>query len=157
MSNIEMSDIDLTRWRTSSDLVNAIWEVRRANRRDLKGEVAQLLEHDSPIVREEAISLLFVRWAERELRPQLVELIRSDPDPGVRSRAAGALAILSDEATRNEDGDVLRAIVLNRREESSVRQASYEALYRITFGTSTTLKDDVDLDNDVDLRWVRET
>jgi HEAT repeat protein len=137
-------------------LVNAIWQVRRENRRDLRSDVARLLEHEDPIVREEAISLLFVRWEEKGLRSQLMGLIRFDPDFGVRSRAAGALALLSNQATRREDIRVLSAVVLNREEDQEVRRACYEALYRVTNRRGVALSDETNLDEDIDLTWVRE-
>lgn len=147
-------NIDLSPWQAPADLINAIWAVRRAGRRDFQPDIVRLLNHEDPTVREEAISLLFVKWADQSLRERLVDLVRSDPDFGVRSRAAGALALLSNASSRRDDCEILRSIVLDRREDSIVRKASYEALYRIIHGKPLVLSDNVDLDEDVDLDWV---
>lgn len=149
-----MSDIDLSLDRQGADLVGAIWEARRGDRQDLLPDVARLLDHPSPVVREEVISLIFVKWQVTSLRPKLRDATRSDPDFGVRSRAAGALALLTDDASRTVDCKVLRDIILNRAEEHDVRRACYEALARIRYGKPQILGDEVDLDEDVDLSWV---
>ncbi len=148
--------IDLSPWRAASDLVNAIWEARRAGRTDLRPEIVGLLDHEDPTVREEAISLLFVKWSDTSVRDRLTELLRCDPDFGVRSRAASAIALTSDEGTRQSDCLALRGVVLDKHDDAMVRKASYEALFRIVHGHATTLADDDDLDEDIELDWVRE-
>jgi HEAT repeat protein len=149
-------NVDLSPWREAAELIDAIWAVRRAGRRDLEPEVVRLLDHDDPTVREEALSLLFVKWADSSLRERLVGLVGSDPDCGVRSRAAGALALTSTQQTRKSDSKLLGTIILDREEEPFVRKAAYEALHHITHGKPLLLADDVDLDEDVSLDWVRE-
>jgi HEAT repeat protein len=148
--------IDLSPWRGATELIDAIWAVRRTGRRDLQPDVVRLLEHDDPTVREEAISLLFVKWADHSLRELLISLLISDPDFGVRSRAAGALALTSTERTRKSDSVLLSKIILDRESEPLVRKAAYEALYRIMNDKELFLADDVDLDEDVSLDWVKE-
>jgi HEAT repeat protein len=147
--------IDLSPWRAPAELVNAIWAARREERRDLQPAIVQLLDHDDPTVREEAVSLLFVKWADRSLRQRLISLMRSDPDFGVRARAAGALGLTSDDRSRRHDCEVLRQIVLDREDDPVVRKACYEALQAMIHGKAMLLDDDVDLDEDVDLEWVK--
>ena len=148
--------IDLSHWQDSSALIDAIWEVRRGNRKELRADVVRLLEHGDPIVREEALSLLFVKWAEKALRERLLDLLASDPDFGVRSRAAGALGALSDKGTSREDVAVLQKIVLDRADDPLVRKAAYESLHMIVRGQSILLDDDIDLDEEVDLEWIKQ-
>ena len=147
--------IDLSPWRAPAELIDAIWEIRRSGLRDRRDEIVRLLDHDDPTVREEVVSLLFVKWADGTLRDRLVDLVRSDPDPGVRARAAGALPAVSAQGIRQTERELLRGIVLDVREDDTVRRASYEALCRIVHGESTILDDATDLDEDVDLDWVR--
>lgn len=151
-----MSNVDLSPWRSAGELVDAIWAARRAARRDLQPDVVRLLDHEDPTVREEALSLLFVKWADLSERERLVQLTRSDPDPGVRSRAAGALGITSSQRSRSADIAVLRGVLLDRGEEDLVRRACYEALCHIAQGRPQPLRDSVDLDEDLDLTWVRD-
>jgi hypothetical protein len=147
--------IDLSPTQDPGDLVDAIWAVRRAERRDLQPEIVRLLDHTDSTVREEAVSLLFVKWADRSLRSRLLDLIRSDPDFGVRARAAGALAVTSDDQSSSGDRAVLCHVILNRTDDPVVRKAAYEALHRIVRGKSMILDDDVDIDEDLDLEWVK--
>jgi len=146
--------IDLSPWRDPADLIDAIWQSRRADRRDLLPDLVRLLEHENANVREEVVSLLFVKWKEQTLRARLLQLLQSDSDFGVRSRAAGALALSSTEDTRTADVDALRTIVLDRQDDPIVRKAAYEALYRVMNDKPLTLDDDIDIDEDVDLGWV---
>jgi hypothetical protein len=97
-----------------------------------------------------------VKWADTSHRERLVEIARLDPDFGVRSRAAGALALTSNEQSRASDSAMLGRIVLDHGEDPLVRKACYEALYRIAYGKPLTLGDDADLDEDVDLDWVKD-
>jgi HEAT repeat protein len=147
--------IDLSPWQQPSKLIDAIWEVRRGERRDLFDGVAALLDHEDAIVREEAMGLLFVKWGDTSLRERLMELIRSDPDFGVRSQAALALAATSRPQSKSDDVQLLRSIVLNRSEDPNVRVTAYEALYQMVNGKFISLDDDTDIDEDVDLDWLR--
>lgn len=146
--------IDLSPWRTPSELIDAIWAVRRLGRKDLETEVLKLLDHEDPTVREEAISLLFVKWQAVSRRDRLMDALCSDPDFGVRSRAAGALALTSNSSTRRRDCRILCSIVLNREDDPDVRKACYEALHRLARREAVMLQDDVDIDEDIDLGWV---
>jgi HEAT repeat protein len=118
-------------------------------------EIVNLLDHSDPSVREEALSLLFVKWEARQYHDRLEQMVRHDGDAGVRARAAGALALMSSEATRSGDIAILREIVLDLHQDAIVRKASYEGLLEMTSGTPRMLDDDADLDEDFDLDWVR--
>lgn len=145
--------IDLSPWRAPDELVDAIWEARRNDRRDLLIQILRLLSHPSPTVREEAASLLFLKWRDRTNRQRLITMATSDGDPGVRARAAG---IISLTATQNIAGelDILRDIVLNRQEDDVVRKIAYEGLVRLVKGDFIVLDDELDIDEDLDLEWV---
>lgn len=147
--------IDLSPWNQSADLIAAIWAARRDNRRDLSADVLRLLANDDPLVREEVISLIFVAWADRSVRETLKQLLSSDPDYGVRARIAGALGLMSDESSRREDVSILQALVLNQYEHELVRKSAYESLQRIVNAKNQMIGDDVDIDEDLDLDWVR--
>ena len=150
------SRIDLSPWRPASELIDALWAVRRSGRKELEAEVLRLLHHEDPIVREEAISLLFVKWQAASQRDRLVDALRSDSDFGVRSRAAWALALTCDSNTRQSDCGILCSIVLNREEDAEVRKACYEALHRVVRREDVMLEDDLDIDEDIDLKWVTD-
>lgn len=150
-----MTRIDLTPERSAPDLVDALWHARRDGRRDLAAQVRALTHHLSPTVREEALSLIAVKWMDREARHLVVEALQQDDDFGVRSRAAGALAALSDDRTREEDVRILMTVVLNDLDHPMVRASAYEALSALHGREHPTLADDVDIDRDLDLTWVR--
>lgn len=138
-----------------ADLVDAIWAARRAQRRDLVPEILGLLEHDVPTVREEVISLVFAKWRESSERHLLERTIRDDADTGVRARAVGALATISEPSTLASDIATLRDIVLNRHEEEQVRKAAYEGLVLLVRNDPSPIDDATDLDEDINLDWVR--
>jgi HEAT repeat protein len=148
--------IDLSPWRDAPDLIDAIWEARRAGRRDLKPAIAELLEHEDSTVREEALSLLFVKWRDSTLSDKLLQMIESDPDFGVRARAAGALVQLDDNDSRQLAKSILSGIVLDREDDPIVRKAAYEALHEIVKGRAVVVADDIDLDQEVDMTWVHD-
>jgi HEAT repeat protein len=145
---------EFSSWQDPPALINAIWAVRRSGDRNHMPEILSLLDHSDPVVREEALSLLFVKWEARQYHDRLVRMIRSDSDTGVRARAAGALALMSNETTRGEDIAILRDAVLDVHDDDNVRKASYEGLLEM-IGRPGMLDDEVDLDEDVDLDWVR--
>lgn len=147
--------IDLSPGRSPADLIDAIWATRRADRRDLLPSLIELLGHKEPTVREEAVSLVFVKWKEASERKLLENIIRDDSDEGVRARALGALAIMSEPATRSRDIETLRALVLDRQEAEQVRKAAYEALALLIRHRPSPIDDSTDIDEDLDLEWVR--
>lgn len=150
-----MTDFDLSPERSPADLVDALWRVRREQRKDLVSQVRGLARHPSPTVREEVVSLLAVKWQDHETRQLLLELLRADDDFGVRSRAAYALAAISSERTRAEDIRLLRRMILDQDEDRLVRAAAYEGLALVAGRTMSPLDDNVDVGRDLDLEWVR--
>lgn len=147
--------IDLSKRRDAADLVDSIWEARRAERRDLLPQLLPLLQHEVPTVREEVISLVFVKWREISARDRLERVLREDTDPGVRASAVGALAILSEPASRQRDIAMLRDVVLDRREAEEIRKAAYEGLTMLLHGHTSLIDDATDLDEDMDIDWVK--
>ena len=147
--------IDLSPWRAPDELVNAIWEARRNDRRDLLDQVVQLLSHASAVVREEAASLVFLKWGDRTHRRQLLMMALSDRDSGVRARAAGIMSLTAAGQDIGNELCILRDIVLNRHEEDVVRKSAYEGLVRLVKGDLIVLDDELDIDEDLDLDWVQ--
>lgn len=146
--------IDLSLDREPAELVDAIWEARRGDRRELRRDIARLLQCESAVVREEALTLLFGTWRNESSRDELLSVLQLDPDFGVRSQAVLLLSQLSDERTAKADRLILRRITLDRDEDPVVRKTSYEALHALVKGRPVTLADAIDLDHDVDLSWV---
>jgi HEAT repeat protein len=120
--------IDLSPSRDSAELINAIYEARRQNRRDLRPQLEQLLKHEEPMVREEALSLLATKWGIKSLHPQARHLLQHDEDFGVRARAAIAMASLSSPETRQGDAHLLAGVFNNQDVRPEVKLACFEAL-----------------------------
>ena|SRR5688572_22475353 len=141
--------------RTSDDsqMIDAIWEARRQNRTDLAGRVVSLLEHSSPMVREEALNLLAVKWRKPEAVQYARHLIHNDPDFGVRSAAAWAIGMLSDPSP--DSISILRTIILDARENVYVREAAYQGLCRLLGKSVPALSDPAEAGRILDLAWVQ--
>ena len=147
--------IDLSEGRDPVDLINSIWEARRGNRRDLLPQLLDLLKHAEATIRGEAVSLVFAKWKEGSHRHRLEGIIQEDIDPGVRARALGALATISSPSTRISDIKTLRRYVLNGNEPEQVRKAAYESLVLLARNEVLLIDDNTDIDEDIDLEWVR--
>jgi hypothetical protein len=120
--------IDLSPSRDPADLIDAIFAVRRQDRRDLQTQIERLLDHAEPIVREEALALLLTRWKTRSLRPTARRLLLKDRDAGVRARAALGLASISTPDTRREDAQLLAEVFDELGVPPQLRCACVEAL-----------------------------
>jgi len=141
--------------KTGAQLVDAIWAAFRAGRTDLHQQVALLLHHDDPVVREEAISLLLIKWKDARYRATALNVLDHDEDFGVRGQAALGLALISTAATRGDDLSILAQVLRNPEEDTETRRAAYEALLildrREDFPSSTK---GFDPDRDVDWKWL---
>lgn len=146
---------EFSAWNDAASLITAIWAARRSDKMERLPEILPLLHHADATVREEAASLIFLKWADHSNRALLTKMIAADPDDGVRARAAAILAMTTTSATRDDDIAALRAIVLDRDEDPLLRKVSYEGLTTIVRGKAEPLADDVDVDEDLDLEWVR--
>lgn len=120
--------IDLSPLRGPADLVDAIYQARREDRRDLQGHIELLLDHGEPIVREEALSLLLVKWGIGALRGKASAALRHDEDFGVRARAAIGLASVTTRHTRREDAALLESVFNEDGVRPELKQACFEAL-----------------------------
>jgi len=117
--------------------------------------VANLLDHEDPVVREEALSLLLVKWKQHDYRPKAVAAIREDVDFGVRATAAYGIVSVSTAKSRQEDTRLLLFLLSDEDEELGVRQAAYESLL-IMFGRRDFPSGKgMNLQSDVDWEWVR--
>jgi HEAT repeat protein len=120
---------DLSKWRDPADLIDALFEARRGDRKDLTNEVAELLEHEESTVRQEALSLLCGKWRMQAFRPKALDMFQHDEDWGVRSQAALALASVSTPETRRVDASLLAATAVDKEGVSPyVRRACVDAL-----------------------------
>lgn len=152
-----MNHIDLSVWREPEQLLAMLEEVRRLDRRDLRDEVVALLNHEDPVVREEALSLLLVTWRERLARPVALKALESPAeDFGVRGLAAIGLASTSSPATRSEDIKTLLGRALDRTEDSGVRRAAYEALLLMHGRPPPPTNRPFSVDADADSQWLAE-
>ena len=137
--------------------MDVIWEAYHEDRRDLHAAVATLLEHDDPVVREEALSLLLVKWVDVRYRARAAIALIDDADFGVRGRAAIGLASVSSAETRKEDIKLLLRTLRDEEEEVETRRASYEALLIITESEHFPIhRRDFDPKKDVDWHWVSQ-
>jgi len=146
---------NLDRSRAPADLVDALWAVRRTNDTSRRDEVALLATHEDGIVRQEALSLLLTKWRDIDFRPLAMEMVQSDEDVAVRSRAALGIASVSSTETRAADVALLRGILLDSDEDVEVRRSCYEALSLIDGRKPPPLNADFDFGRDVELEWVR--
>src|ERR1700741_2539767 len=141
--------------RTGAQLIDAIWQAYREGRRDLQDRIASLLEHDDPVVREEAIGLLLVRWADVRYRARALSLLASDTDFGVRSSAVMGLASVSTPATRKEDLQFLLQVLRDPAEDLSTRRAAYDWLLLLGGRRDfPSLQRNFDPERDVDWEWL---
>lgn len=137
--------INLSPDRRAEDLIDALYEARRADRRDLEAEVVQLLNHEEPIVREEAVSLLMSKWKTSRLAEVARELLRSDPDYGVRARAAIGLASISGGSNRKTDAALLASVFGDANSTQELKRACFEALSLMAGRPTYVELDDTDM------------
>lgn len=136
--------LDMSPWLEPTAIIDAIFEARRGNRRDLLPQLELLLDHAEPMVREEVVSLLMTKWGVRSLRTRAREMIERDEDLGVRARAAIGLGSLAQAPTSAEDADYLAERIADRATPPEVRRACFEAL-TIMAGRPTLVElDDID-------------
>ena len=109
-------------------MIDAIYAARRETRTDLRDQVVLLLDHEEPIVRSEALGLLTTTWKIRDLRPRVRKVLATDEDSGVRARAAIGLASLASDETRKDDAEFLAKLFQDKRLDSVVRVACFEAI-----------------------------
>lgn len=143
--------------RSGAQLVDAIWKAFRDNRRDLHAVISLLIDHEDPVVREEALSVLLVKWTDIRYRRRAAMALIDDPDFGVRARAALGLASVCSEATRGEDIRLLLRTLCDSEEDPETRRSSYEALFLIAGRHDfPTRARPFEAERDVDWSWVDE-
>lgn len=81
--------------RPPAELINALYQARRSRDRDVTAQIERLLDHEDPMVREEALSLLLIKWKSRELVARAIRILDTDKDDGVRAQAAIGLGALA--------------------------------------------------------------
>lgn len=148
-----MTEADLNpAFRDDPELIDNLWRARREGRRDLHAAVAALLGYEDPVVREDAVWLLCITWADGRYRDRLTALLGEDDDFGVRGRAAFALACVSGPETRGEDVAILSGMLRDPSEDRLARRAAHEGL--LLLGGRRDFPARFDPDRDVDWDWV---
>jgi HEAT repeat protein len=117
--------------RSPAELVDALYRARRAGDRSGIAQIERLLDHEDPMVREEAISLLLIKWKSRELLPRAIRILDTDKDDGVRAQAAIGLGALGASGAAPSVYLHLAEQARNRAVPDRVRQACAEALSTI--------------------------
>lgn len=143
-------------WLDPEDLLRSIVAVDRDEISTLADELAALVLHDDPDVREEAIRKLYTQGKNRSGRDLLLNVLRHDESTAVRETAALAIAATSSGCSRVEDARQLVRLLLDNDAPEELRGAAYEALL-VLYGRRDfpSLKREVDLKTDVDWTWVR--
>jgi hypothetical protein len=156
------SEAELFFWNDPDDLLNALYQVSREPVPELRDSVERLLEHDDPDIREEAIRILLTRWKDLSFRPQVINVLQSDPAPNVKSAAAFGVAATSTDENRAQDSQLLLSVLRDEGEHLDVRAAAYDALmilHRKGVGEGgwpfTTKKSEFNPARDVDWSWIR--
>jgi HEAT repeat protein len=114
--------------RSPGELIEAMYRLRRAGRRDSQADVTRLLDHDEPMVREEAISLLLTKWKCSELVSKALVMLEHDVDDGVRAQAAIGLGAIATAQPLPGLSQRLAKLALETGVPDRVRQACGEAL-----------------------------
>lgn len=106
-----------------AELIQNLGRAEREERNDLRDFVANLTEHEDPLVREQALSLLLFKWKDAASRWRAVRALENDLDFGVRGQAAFALIGVSSETTRREDTRLLLQRFLDEEEALDTRRS----------------------------------
>jgi hypothetical protein len=137
--------IDLSPARAPEDLIDALYEARRGERKDLRSQVERLVDHEEPIVRQEALMLLLAKWKCGDLRDKARALMQGDEDSGVRSTAALGLASISQAPHRLDDARLLAQTYADKTSALGLRLACFEALMMMVGRPTVAELDDTDL------------
>ncbi len=142
-------------WNDPDDILHTLIDLQKDDYGALRDAVLDLVDHEDPDVREEAVRKIYVHWTDVPSRSKAVDALRFDPSPGVRRVAAFGVAATASDTTQGEDTRVLLQTFLNESEEIDVRGAAYEALLLLHKRREfPPVKREIDLDRDVDWNWV---
>jgi hypothetical protein len=98
-----------------------------ANYIEAKPDVESLLNHESPLVRSNALATLAYEWGESSNTGRILEIALSDPDRDCRRQAAGALGALFRGSRNREVTGLLASMARNQDEADDVRAFAYTA------------------------------
>lgn len=154
------SPFDTSRLSPSNDpleLLAALVDIPKAQLGHLKSNLTALLKHPDADVRVHAFRRLFVHLRDPSSRAEAVDALRQDSDPKVRRVAAHAISATSSAETRREDSARLLASLLDEKEVTAVRGASYEALLLI-HGRNCfpPANREIRFEEDVDWEWIHQ-
>jgi HEAT repeat protein len=141
--------------RTDTQILEQLEAWRRSATRRV-AEVTALTTHPSPVVREEAVSLLASHWRAPSSRNIVHRLLTTDPDVGVRAHAVLGLAALSTPVTHSEDVGLLIGLVADSSLDEDVRRAAYEALCVMHGRLPPPVNRAFLVERDADLTWLAE-
>lgn len=124
--------IDLSPDNDPADLIDALYEARRSGHQDLADQIVLLLDHEEPMVREEAIALLLTKWRMTRFADCGRQMLLHDSDEGVRARAALGVASTATPESLRADAVVLANVFRDPASAPTLRQACFEALSLMT-------------------------
>jgi len=151
-----ITEADLYSWNDPDELLQALGQLGKDQKNELREAVAALLEHDDADIREEAMRTLFVSWKDQQWRDRALAAVTSDEVPEVRSTAAYAVAATSTNVTRQDDTRLLLGVLEDEHAELPVRAAAYDALLILNRKSDfPTKKRKFNPQEDIDWHWVR--
>jgi HEAT repeats len=119
---------DLSSWTDTDDLVHSLGRVKLDQRDELYDAIENLLSHQDPDVREEAVRILGILWKAREAHAGLLNAMLHDPEPEVRGAASYAVVATSSSSSRKNDVNALLAILRDDTQPTFVRGTAYDGL-----------------------------
>ena len=123
-----MRNGELSRDTPIAELIDELYRLRRSGDQTKMPMVQALLAHEEPMVREEALSLLLIRWKLVELVPHALQVLTTDVDDGVRAQAAIGLGALGASGVKLGLHTHLSALARAYDVPERVRVACVEAL-----------------------------
>jgi HEAT repeat protein len=111
-----------------AEVIDELYRLRRSGDQSCLPTVRALLDHEEPMVREEALALLVIKWKREELVPSALRMLATDVDDGVRAQAAIALGTLGPAGVKLGLHAHLSAFALSHDVPERVRVACVEAL-----------------------------
>lgn len=123
--------------------------------------IAAYLDSPDSLTRHEAIWFLGCWAKSTEFKPDLIRVLRNDPDPDIRGFAATCLGALSKGSQDVSSVNALVDILSNEREEEHVRIKAYAGLLNVAKEKQEPAADEFEFSigrkslKDVDWDWVK--
>lgn len=131
-----------------------LYSLPRSRVPEMEPRVEQLLAHEHPFVREEAIRILVTRWKSKRLRKRSMSMMLNDDSEEVRSAAAYSLSAIADEQTLDEHTEALRGLLRNPQESPTLKRSAYESLLIMYRRAAFPRGSEFNPEDDIDWPWV---